>query len=167
MKLIIDGIEYDANLKKVADHLVSFYTEASKKMDEIDVGSGKKLDFGRKSFVRTIMKAAIVAFVVPMLGMLYGMRGLPPPKHEKHEDLIDWMVVKMLEFGGIIEGDIQLNATTIKTSGDGDEGHHRVIESISTFGSNIFKRSHEVGPVPVPVPVPVSGPDGHAEGEGS
>lgn len=139
MRLIIDGVQYDADLKKVADHLTSFYIENSKKMQVIDVGEGKKLDFSRKSLVRTAMKAAMVPFVVPVIGVLYRMRGLPPPKHEKHEDLIDWMVVQMIKFGGIVEGDIQLNAYS-KASEDDDGSNHRVIESLSTFGSNVFSR---------------------------
>lgn len=139
MRLIIDGVQYDANLQKVADHLTSFYVENSKKMQAIDVGSGKKLDFSRKSLMRTTMKAAMVPFVVPVIGLLYKMRGLPPPKHEKHEDLIDWMVIKMIEFGGIIEGDVQLNASS-KASENDDGSNHRVIESLSTFGSDIFGR---------------------------
>lgn len=139
MRLIIDGVQYDANLKKVAEHLSSFYIDNSKKMQVIDVGPGKRLDFSAKSIMRTTMKAAMVPFVVPVIGMLYRMRGLPPPERKKHEDLIDWMVVKMIEFAGIVESDVQLNANS-KAHEDDDGSHHRVIESISTAGSEIFNR---------------------------
>lgn len=139
MRLVIDGVLYDVNLEKVSEHLQAFYLEQSKSMQVLDVGGGKKLDFSKKGVIRIGMKAAMVPFVIPVIGMLYRMRGLEPPKHAKHEDLIDWMVIQMLKFAAIIEGDVQLNASS-KAAEDDNNGHHRVVESLSTFGSSVFRR---------------------------
>lgn len=162
MKLFIDGVLYEADLKKVSEHLIAFYTENSKKMQVLDMGDGKRIDFSRKSIARIALKAAMVPIVVPVVSFLYKMRGLEPPKHEKHEDLIDWMVVKLIEFGGIIEGDVQLNAV-VKEDENDSRSDYRIIKSISTFGSNIFGKRLPAGTEP-----PSGGPVGvTGEVEGS
>lgn len=145
MRIYIDGKEYYVNLRTGADHLIGWYREKSQEqaMQTIDVGGGKRIDFTRKSIMRTAMKAAMVPFVIPVIGMMYKLRGLEPPKHEKHEDLIDWMVVKMIEFGGIIEGDVMLHASTTQDQDDIDSSV-RVVESISTYGSDIFGRNRRL-----------------------
>lgn len=139
MRLWIDEQEIYINGKKVMEHLASFYKARSQDPQQVlELGDGKKLDFTRKSISRTVMKAAMVPVVIPVIGLLYRMRGLEPPRHEKHEDLIDWMVVKMVEFAGIIEEDIHLHATT--ASVEDIDGDIRRVESVSTRGTDIFNR---------------------------
>lgn len=140
MRLYIDGKEYMVNGNSAMGHLKSFYMKESEGIDNkfIDVGNGRKLDFGRKSIIRIGMKTAMVPFVVPMIGMLYRLRGLEPPKHSKHEDLIDWMVCSIIDFLGIIESDLVIHA--ISKNLEGDDSGVRLIESVSTLGSDIFNQ---------------------------
>lgn len=139
MRFWIDGEEYYVNGGKAMEHLASFYKARSEDPQQIlELGNGKKLDFTRKSITRTVMKAAMVPVVIPVIGLMYRMRGLEPPKHEKHEDLIDWMVLKMIEFVGIVEQDIHLHATT--TSHENFGSSIRRVDAVSTRGTDVFNR---------------------------
>lgn len=139
MRIYVDGKEYLVDGEKAMLFIKSFYLRESEKMDNkvIDTG-GKKIDFGRKSIIRIGMKTAMVPFVIPMINLLYKLRGLEPPKHTKHEDLIDWMVVKMLEFGAVAEKDLVIHA--VSKDLEGDDSGVRLVESVSTLGSDIFNQ---------------------------
>lgn len=123
---------------RACDHLAAFYIKKSKEVEVMDLGNGKKLDFTKKSVIRTAMKAAMVPFVIPVIGLMYKAVGLEPPSREKHEDLIDWMVLKMIYLFAFVEGDIQLNAAT-KDMED-SSSNVRYVESISSVGTDILRR---------------------------
>lgn len=138
MRLYIDGIEYQVDGEKALEFVKAFYLRESEKMETIDLQNGKRLDFGKKSIVRLAMKTAMVPFVVPVINLLYRLRGMDPPRHEKHEDLINWMVVKMLEFGMAAEKDVVLHA--ISTAMEDHGGNIRRIESLLTTGTDILNQ---------------------------
>lgn len=176
MIIFIDGVEYRVDGAKAAEHIKSFYSKESERNQVFDLGNGKKLDFGKKSLIRIGMKTAMVPFVVPVIGLLYRMRGLDPPKHAKHEDLIDWMVRSVIDFGGIIEQDVVLHA--VSEDLEADNSGVRSIKSVSTDGTDIFNyrrfQQHRLPAGPVWGEVPVnevsggethvhSGSNGHGE----
>jgi hypothetical protein len=142
MILVIDGQEYQVNMGKASEHLATFYITKSKENEVITLENGRKLDFTKKSVIRTAMKAAMVPFVIPIMGLMYKLVGIEPPKHTKHEDLIDWTVLKMLELFTHVEGDIQINA--ISSPVEDSTSNVRRVESISTHGTDILRRRRTI-----------------------
>lgn len=127
MRIRIDNIFYNLNLTRVAEHLQAWYQTNKHSGDTIYLENGKKVDFSRKSITRLALKTALVPIAIPALKMMYKMKGAEVPPHEKHEDLIDYLILNMLGAIALFDKD-NIYVESIESS----ERHIRLVESIST-----------------------------------
>jgi hypothetical protein len=110
MKFFIDNQEYELPLSTIANRLEEKYLLLKDK--PLKMPNGKTFDFSRKSLLRTALKSALVPIVLPILQGMYEENFLILPPHEKHSDLIDYLIIHALRFIGLMEGKINLNVTT-------------------------------------------------------
>ena len=126
MRIQLDNTTYHINLEKVSLHLQAWYRDNRHYGDKVEV-DGKTIDFSRKSVARIALKTALVPIAIPALRMLYKIKGAELPSHEKHEDLIDYCVERMLGIIGLFEKD-SIYVESIETT----ECDVRLIDAIST-----------------------------------
>lgn len=112
MKIFIDNQEYEIPLSTIANRLEEKYMLLKDK--PLKMPNGKVIDFSRKSLLRTGLKSVLVPIVLPILQGMYQENFLILPPHEKHSDLIDYVIIHMLRFIGLMEGKITLNVSTIE-----------------------------------------------------
>jgi hypothetical protein len=105
MNVTIDGVVYIVNLKKVSEHLESWWNSNKNQLDSIKMDNGKTIDFSKKSLARIGFKTLMTPIFLPMIHMLYKFKQLSPPQKEKHEDLLDYMTVAIIKFIGELDGD--------------------------------------------------------------
>ncbi len=128
MDINVDTSEkFKIDLTKVSDHLVAWYEHNKHLSDTVTTMNGKRIDFSRKSLTRLALKTALVPIAIPTLEMLYKMKGAELPPHEKHADLIDYVVVQLIKFIGLLDKD-SLYVETIQ----GTEDNERLVYAIST-----------------------------------
>lgn len=119
--------KFKVDLGKISDHLVSWYETNKHLSDTVTMMNGKRIDFSRKSITRLALKAALVPIAIPTLEMLYKIKGAELPPHEKHADLIDYVVIQLIKFIGLLDKD-SLYVETIQ----GNQDNERLVYAIST-----------------------------------
>ncbi len=92
MIIKMDGKYYNLNLTNVSRFLQQWYDTNKHHLDRIETDNGKTIDFSRKSILRIGFKTAFMPIGLPALKMAYKMRGQELPRHEKHEDFIDYFM---------------------------------------------------------------------------
>ena len=140
MRVQIDSTMFHLDLEKVSQHLISWYEDNKHYGYNMKFENGKTLDFSPKSIARIALKTALVPIALPTLKMLYGLRHAELPKHTKHEDMIDYCVVKMLGFVALLDKDYLYVETTER-----DRSNSRSVISISTNGPRQLTTKTEGG----------------------
>lgn len=123
----IGKTSYNLNLTKVSEHLQAWYQANKHLSDNVTLENGKRIDFSRKSLTRIALKTALVPIAIPTLQMFYKMKGAELPPHEKHEDLIDYLVMKMFGMIALFDKD-QIYVETLES----DQSDERLVHAIST-----------------------------------
>lgn len=136
-------MKYHIDLTKVANHLISWYNENKHLADSVTLDNGRKIDFSKKSITRIALKTALVPIAIPTLKMLYAMKGAELPAHEKHADLIDYVVVQMISFLALLDQDSLYVETT-----EGVANNERYIHAITPnapipIGSRTIERAEK------------------------
>ena len=134
-KLILDGQKYFYDVKEIADKLKTAYLLSK---DRVLVLGKKKteVNFQRKSLLRLGIKSLLVPIALPILEDMYESQGLELPKHEKHADLIDYILLNILEFIKVIEKDITIHATSIESI----DGGGKDIIAVSSHGTETIEQ---------------------------
>lgn len=128
MRIVIDSQVYRIHLDRIAHTLQILYNRNKDKVDhEQLLPGGVKIDFSRKSLLRTGFKSLLVPLILPIINAMYESKGIQIRPRVKHEDLIDYIVECVLTFIAIAEGDIQYYVTTAKDN----QSFERYITSVS------------------------------------
>ena len=136
MKVTIDSDQFYINMGQVMKHIQAWYDSKNANMDDIQLKNGKRIDFGKKSLLRLGTKTLLTGIAIPMLSDMYTDRGLTLPPHEKHADLIDYLVKSILELAAIVEKDVNIYATSTTIN----DSNVRNVTSISTIPSRRIER---------------------------
>lgn len=128
MKVILDGVVYTISLSDLASFIQAYYKHNASAMNKITFDNGRTIDFSSKSIARIALKTALVPIAVPMLKLIYGKFGLELPKHDRHEDFIDYFVhhtigiLRLFEMGSIY----------VQTIESIDDNNGKTVISLST-----------------------------------
>jgi hypothetical protein len=128
MEVKIDSVIYNLDLKKVSDHLKNWWIVNKNTLNTIKTDNGKTIDFSSKSLARIGFKTLMTPVLIPMVHMLYGFKKITPPLKEKHEDLLDYVTVALINFIAALDGDkIYVESLAVPN------GNSRRISSIATY----------------------------------
>ena len=105
MRLYIDETCLNMDIARASKRVQDWYKANKHYGYTLETEKGK-IDFSPKSVARIALKVAMTPIAVPALKMIYKMRNKEPRRHEKHEDLLDYFVLTMIEFISLFDEDI-------------------------------------------------------------
>lgn len=124
MRFYIDDKCISMDVGKVSERLQNWYKVNKHYGYSIETEKGK-IDFSPKSVARIALKVAMTPIAIPMLKMIYKIRNKEPRKHEKHEDLLDYIVLASIDFLSLFNEDV-VYVKTIESS----DSNERTVSSI-------------------------------------